>query len=65
MYLVSASLKRRRQTRRFMLTTIREIRIVASRRMGKWPASVAWSIWAPRPMVLEGLAFEVGVFGED
>lgn len=34
-----------------MLTTIKEIRMVASNKMGKRPLSVADWIWAPRPMV--------------
>jgi len=39
------------QTRRFMVTTMSEIRMVARSRMGKRPLSVAASICAPRPMV--------------
>jgi hypothetical protein len=51
LYLVDAGAYRRRQTRRFTVTTIALITIVAPRRTWKFPASVARLITAPSPVI--------------
>ncbi len=50
---------------RFMVTTMSEMRMVASSRIGKRPPSVAAPICAPRPMVCSVRSVHVRVFGED
>lgn len=47
--LVEASAYKRRQTRRFTVTTIAAISTVAPSSRRKLPLSVAWLITAPRP----------------
>ena len=48
-----------------MVTTISEIKMVASSRIGKRPLSVAASICAPRPMVCSVRSWHAGVLGDD
>jgi hypothetical protein len=47
-----------------MVTTMSEMRMVASSRMGKRPLSVAASICAPRPMVCRVRSAHVRVLGK-
>ena len=55
----------RRQTRRFRVTTIAAMQMVAASSTRKFPVSVAWLITAPSPTVDNVCPLKMEIFGHD